>query len=105
MRTLVSAGKQSIFGLADTALSSGDGLYEVMNWIVTLQAHGEGYAQEAVRLASLGSPQEIKAFVDGMFKEFDDDTEQLVQANLGAMEIPEPWKSISAKYFMRENSE
>ena len=71
----------------------------------TLQAHGEGYTQEAVRLESLGSPHEIKAFVDGMFKEFDDDTEQLVQANLGAMEIPEPWKSISAKYFMRENSE
>ena len=102
MCTLFSSGKQNIFELADKARSSGDGLYEVVNRIVTLQAHGEGYAQEAVRLASLGSPQEIKAFVDGMFQEFDDDTEQLVQANLGAMEIPQPWKSISAKYFMRK---
>lgn len=105
MRALVSAGKQNIFGLADKALSSGDGLYEVMNRIATLQAHGEGYIQEAVRLASLGSPREIMEFVDGMFKEFDDDSEQLVKANLGAMDIPEPWKSISAKYFMRQTAE
>ena len=105
MRALFSAGKQNIFGLADKALSSGDGLYEVMNRIATLQSHGEGYAQEAVRLASLGSPREIMEFVDGMFAEMDDDSEQLVKANLGAMDIPEPWKSISAKYFVRKTAE
>lgn len=105
MRALVGAGKQNIFGLADKALSSGDGLYEVVKRIETLQTHGEGYMQEAARLAARGTPQQIAEFAGRVFGELGDDSEELVKANFGAMEIPEPWKSISAKYFVRAAAE
>jgi hypothetical protein len=34
-----------------------------------------------------------------------DDSEKLVKANLDAVSIPEPFKSISAKYFVKKASE
>ena len=102
MDAFFSAGKRNIFAFGEKALSSGSGLYSVLNRIQTLRTHGQGYAREAVWLASQGSPQEINAFVDGMFKELDDDCQQLVKVNLGAMNIPEPWKSISAEYFLKK---
>jgi len=105
MHALFSAGKRNIFGLGEKALSMNDGLYPVLNRIKILQTHGQGYMQEAVRLASLGSPREILEFVDGMFKEMGDDSEKLVKANLAAVNIPEPFKSISAKYFIKTVSE
>ncbi len=105
MHAFVSAGKGNIFGIGDKVLSSGDGLYEVVTRINTLQAHGQDYMQEAVRLASLGSPQQIMDFVGGMYRDLGDDSEELAKSNLGAMEIPEPWKSIAAKHFIKETSE
>ena len=105
MHALLSAGKQNIFDLADKALSSKAAIDDVVSRINTLQTHGEGYIKEAVRIAALGSPQEMLAFVDGMFKELGDDSEQLVKANFGAMDIPEPWKSIAAKHFIKETAE
>lgn len=103
MRAFFSAGRRNIFSLGERALSSGDGLYHVLNRIQTLRTRGQGYAQEAVRLASQGSPSEINEFVGGMFRELDNDCEQLVKANLGAINIPEPWKSIYAKYFLKRS--
>ena len=105
MHSLFSAGKRNIFDLGEKALSAGDPLYQVLNRIKVLQTHGQGYMQEAVRLASVGSPRDIKAFVDGMFNELGDDTEKLVDANLDAMNIPEPFKSVSTKYFVKTVSE
>ena len=105
MHRLLSAGKQNIFDLADKALSSKDALNDVVTRINTLQTHGEGYIQEAVRIAALGSPQQMLEYVDAMFKELGDDSEQLVKANFGAMNIPDPWKSIAAKLFIKEAAE
>jgi hypothetical protein len=105
MKALFDAGKRNIFGLADRVLSSGDALYEVTNRIKTLQTHGQGYIKEAARLAGQGSPREMSEFVDGMFKGLGDDSEKLVKANLDAVSIPEPFKSISAKYFIKKTSE
>jgi hypothetical protein len=105
MKALFDAGKRNIFGLGDKVLSSGDALYEVTNRIRTLQTQGQGYIKEAARLASQGSPGEMLEFVDGMYKGLADDSEKLVKANLDAVSIPEPFKSISAKYFVKKASE
>lgn len=104
-QTLVSAGKRNILGLGDKVLSSGDELYEVVTRINTLQTHGQDYMQQAVRIASLGSPQRMIEFVGGMSDGLDDDSEELAKSNLGAMNIPEPWKSIAAKHFIKETAE
>jgi hypothetical protein len=37
-----------------------------------------------------------------MYAELKDDSVELLKANFGALEIPEPWKSIAAKYFVKE---
>jgi hypothetical protein len=105
VKAFFSAGKHNIFGLADKVLASGDGLYEVVEKIQTLQTHGEGYMQEAVRVASLGSPQQIMEFADGMFKELGEDGEELVKANLGTLDVPEPYKSVVAKYFIKQTAD
>jgi hypothetical protein len=105
MRTFFSAGKHNIFGLADKVLSSGDGLYEVVQSIQTLQTRGEGYMQEAVRVASLGTPQQIAEFTDAMFTELGDDGKELVKANFGALDVPEPYKSLAAKYFIKQTAD
>ena len=102
MHEFIRAGRSNIFALGEQVLSAGDGLTEVLNQIQTLRTHGQGYATEAVRLAALGTPQEITAFTDGLFQSLDKDSEQLAKANLGAMEIPEPWKTIAAHHLIRK---
>jgi hypothetical protein len=103
VRGFGSTGRGNIFGIGDRVLSSGEPLYKVQNRIQTLLTHDQEYAQEAAWLASRGSLQEIKEFVDGMFKEMDDDCERLVRASLEATKkIPEPWSVIVAKYFLKE---
>lgn len=100
VQDFIAAGKHNVFELGDKILSSGDGLSEVLDEIETLRTRGQGYAEEATRLAAQGSPQEIERFVGGMFQGLDEDAAALVKANLGAMDVPEPWRSISAKYFV-----
>lgn len=101
MRAFINAGKQNIFSLGERALSSGDRLYQVLNRFQTLRTHALGYVEESFRVASQGSSREMIEFVGGMSEGIDNDAEQLVKANLGAIRIPEPWKSIYAKYFLK----
>ena len=101
MHAFINAGKQNIFSLGERALSSGDRLYQVLNRFQTLRTHTLGYVEESFRVASQGSPREMIEFVGGMSEGIDNDAEQLVKANLGAIRIPEPWKSIYAKYFLK----
>lgn len=100
MRAFVSAGKRNIFGLAEK-ISSGDKLYQVLNRFQTLRTHTLEYVEQSFWVASQGSPREMTEFAGGMKEGIDEDCEQLVKANLGAMKIPEPWQSITAKYFLK----
>ncbi|TPW21722.1 MAG: hypothetical protein FD126_401 [Elusimicrobia bacterium] len=98
------AGQRNVFALGDKVLSSGDGLYDVTQRIQTLQTRGQNFAQEAVRLAALGTPREINDFVGEMFKEFDADCEALVKDATGTLHVPEPLKTILAKYLLKTPS-
>lgn len=102
MRTFFSAGKRNIFGLADKSLSSGDKLYKALNRFQILRTHALGYVQEAFRVAAQGSPKEMTEFANGRYKGIDDDCEELVKANLGAINVPDPWKSVYAKYILKK---
>ena len=64
-------------------------------------ARFDNVAAPGVQVAALGSPREMIEFVSGMFDQKEEDSEQLIRANLGAMRISEPWQSIAAKYFLK----
>jgi hypothetical protein len=44
-------------------------------------------------------------FVGGMYRDMGDDAEELAKSNLGTMDVPEPWKSIAAKHFIKDTTE
>jgi hypothetical protein len=102
MRAFFSAGRWNIFGLGDIVLKRGDGLYQVLDRFQTLRTHALGNMEESFRVAAEGSPREMLEFADRMFAGMEDDSEQLVKANLGAINLPEPWQSVCAKYLLQK---
>lgn len=96
------AGKQNIFGLSTKAISAQGKIQPILNAIRTLQTEGEGYMLDAARLAALGTPREIESFSIRLNDGLDRDAQELVKADLGALSIPEPWKTIASKYFLRQ---
>jgi len=101
VRVFFDAGKRNIFGLSERINSFSDRMDPVLNRFETLRTHALGYVEESVQVAALGSPREMIEFVSGMFDQMEEDSEQLIKANLGAMRISEPWQSIAAKYFLK----
>jgi hypothetical protein len=101
MLAFFNAGNRNIFGISDRALSAKESFYPVVERVRILQTHGLDNVVEAVHLISEGSPREIDEFIDGMFKEMDDDCQQLVKASLGAIHVPEPFETIYARYLLK----
>jgi hypothetical protein len=103
VKTFFDAGKRNIFGLGDKALSSnGRGkLDPVLERIRILQTHTQGYTREAVRVAGLGTPREMMDFLAEMSEGIGEDARELVKASLGVLSVPEPARTILAKYLLK----
>ncbi|MCP9874380.1 hypothetical protein [Synechococcus sp. Cruz CV-v-12] len=100
MQAFIKAAKWNVFSVTDKAISASDGLYDVLKSIRTIRTRGEGYALEAARILAAATPAEAQSFAEGMFRDFDEDCKELVKSDLGALNIPEPWKGIAAKYLI-----
>lgn len=77
------------------------GLRKLHNSIVTLLTHGEGYALEATTIAARGTESEAREFVSGVYAGMDADSKSIVKANMGAIDLPEPFASIATNYFTK----
>jgi hypothetical protein len=77
------------------------GFKKLHDSIVTLQTHAQGYAQEATAIAAHGTESETLAFVGGVYQGIDADSKSIVQANMGLLNLPEPFASMVTKYFTK----
>ena len=77
------------------------GLKKLHDSIVTLQTHAQGYAQEATAIAAHGTESETLAFVGGVYQGIDADSKSIVQANMGIINLPDPFASLATKYFTK----
>ena len=79
------------------------GLMKVHNSIVTLLTHGEGYALEATTISAHGTESETREFANGIDSGIDADSRSIVKANMGAIDLPEPFASIATNFFTKTN--
>jgi hypothetical protein len=77
------------------------GLRKLHNSVVTLLTHGDGYALEATKIAAYGTDSETQTFVDGIYAGMDADSKSIVKANMGLINLPEPFASIATEYFTK----
>lgn len=92
--------KFNIMNLPD-GIEQAVGLKKLRDSIVTLQTHAQGYAAEASRIAAIGTEAEAQAFAGRMYQGMDEDSKSIVKANMGLMNVPEPFADIAAHYFTR----
>jgi len=92
--------KLNVMNLPD-GIEQAVGLKKLHDSIVTLQTHAQGYAQEATAIAAHGTESETLAFVGGVYRGIDEDSKSIVQANMGLINLPEPFASMATKYFTK----
>lgn len=92
--------KFNILNLPDRVQST-VGLRDLRNQIMTLLTHAEDYATVVSRLDAYGTESDSRAFSEEMEKGLGKDSEALVKADLGSVNVPEPFGSIMAKYFLK----
>jgi hypothetical protein len=92
--------KLNVMNLPD-GIEQAVGFKKLHDSIVTLQTHAQGYAQEATAIAAHGTEAETLAFVGGVYQGIDEDSRSIVQANMGLINLPEPFATMATKYFTR----
>ncbi|HEY6259858.1 MAG TPA: hypothetical protein VIY51_29120 [Xanthobacteraceae bacterium] len=92
--------KFNVMNLPD-GIEQAVGLKKLRDSIVTLQTHAQGYALAATTIAAHGTEAEARAFVGGMYQGLDEDSKSIVKANMGQLNVPEPFASIAAHYFTK----
>jgi hypothetical protein len=90
--------KFNVMNLPD-GIEQAIGLKKLRDSILTLQAHAQGYALEATTIAEHGTLSEAQAFAAGVYQGMDEDSKSIVKANMGLMNLPEPFASMATKYF------
>jgi hypothetical protein len=92
--------KFNVMNLPD-GIEQAVGFKKLHDSIVTLQTHAQNYAQEATVIAAHGTESETLAFVGGVYQGIDADSKSIVQANMGLINLPEPFASMATKYFTK----
>jgi len=54
---------------------------------------------EGTTIAAHGTEPKTRKFVDGIYSGIDADSKSIVKANMGAIDLPEPFASIATDYF------
>jgi hypothetical protein len=92
--------KFNVMNLPD-GIEQAVGLKKLRDSIVTLQTHAQSYALEASRIAASGTVSEALAFADRMYQGMDEDSKSIVKADMGLLEVPEPFADIATRYFTK----
>ena len=93
--------KFNILNLPDR-VDSAVGFRDLRNQIMTLLTHAEDYATVVSHLDAYGTESDSRAFSEEMEKGLGKDSEKLVKADLGSVNVPEPFATIMTKYFLKE---